>query len=132
VTGLAVSAEPLLFGPGPASPPDNGLGGRLVVRTPPRGGCGNAFMLIVFLIDLPAPFTPGPVRNLGRTVELPFGVPPGVPSGVEGRLDTEGARRPLFGKPEASDLRLAIVGTFPVLLRVFVVGRAGKAVFGGP
>jgi len=85
-------------------------------------------MLIVFLIDFPAPFTPGPVRNLGRTVELPFG----VPSGVEGRLDTEGARRPLFGKPEASDLRLAIVGTFPVLLRVFVVGRAGKAVFGGP
>jgi hypothetical protein len=69
-----VSVDSLLL-PGMAGvkPPDSGLGGRLVVRTPPRGGCGKAFILIVFLMVLPAAFTPGAVRNLGR-VELPPGV----------------------------------------------------------
>jgi hypothetical protein len=97
------------------------------VRTPPLGGCGNAFMLIVFLILFPAPLTPGVVRNFGRAMLLP--------PGVEGRLDVEGARRPLLGKPPplaASALRLAIVGTLPVLFLVFVVGNAGNAVVGGP
>lgn len=127
VTGL-VSVDSLLL-PAPATgvnPPDNGLGGRLAVRIPPLGGCGNAFMLIVFLIVLPAPLTPGVVRNFGRLVLLP--------PGVEGRLDVEGARRPLLGKaPEAaSAFRLAIVGTLPVLFLVFVVGNAGNAVVGGP
>lgn len=117
----------LLPGVAGVKPPDNGLGGRLVVRTPPRGGCGKAFMLIVFLMVLPAAFTPGAVRNLGR-VELPPGVAGGIP-------DVEGARSPLFGKlggevPLLS--KLDKVGIAPVLLRVFVVGKAGSAVVGGP
>lgn len=81
-------------------------------------------MLIVFLIVFPAPLTPGVARNLGRVVLLP--------PGDEGRLEDEGARRPLLGTPEASAFKLAIVGTFPVLFRVFVVGNAGSAVVGGP
>jgi hypothetical protein len=60
VPGL-VSADSLRFAP-PAlagvRPPDKGLGGRLAVRIP-RGGCGNALILIVFLRVLPAAFTPG-------------------------------------------------------------------------
>jgi hypothetical protein len=123
VTGLvSVDSRLLSEAPPGVKPPDNGLGGKLVVRTPPLGGCGNALMLIVFRIVFPAPFTPGAVRNLGRAVLLP--------PGVDGRLDVEGARRPLFGNPPAC--RLAIVGTLPVLFRVFVVGNAGSAVVGGP
>lgn len=37
---------------------DNGLGGRLEIRPSPLGGWGNELMLTVFLIDLPAAFTP--------------------------------------------------------------------------
>lgn len=58
------------------NPPDNGLGGMLAVRIPPLGGCGNAFILIVFLIVFPAELTPGE-RTLG------IGVPP--ITGVVGR-----------------------------------------------
>lgn len=118
----------LLPGVAGVRPPDNGLGGRLVVRTPPRGGCGKAFMLIVFLIVFPAAFTPGAVRILGR-VELP----PGVVGG--GIPEVEGARSPLLGKlgGDVSPLpRLDKVGIAPVLFRVFVVGKAGSAVVGGP
>lgn len=109
-----------------STPPDNGLGGRLAVRIP-RGGCGNALMLIVFRIVFPAPFTPGVVLNLGRVV-----LPPGV-VGAE-RFDAEGARRPLFGNwgGEVLILESEMVGMFPVLFRVFVVGSAGNAVVGGP
>lgn len=49
-----------------AAPPDKGLGGKLVVLTPPRGGWGNALILIVFLILLPAALTPGEVGTFGR------------------------------------------------------------------
>ena len=73
-----------------ARPPDKGLGGRLVVRTPPRGGCGKALMLIVFLSVFPALFTPGAVRSLGRVV-LPDKGWLG-----DGLWDAEGARRPLL------------------------------------
>lgn len=109
------------------APPDNGLGGRLAVRMP-RGGCGKALMLIVFRIVLPAPFTPGVVLNLGRLTLLPPGV-----AGAE-RFDAEGARRPLLGNRggEVLILESVMVGMFPVLFRVFVVGKAGKAVVGGP
>lgn len=108
------------------APPDNGLGGRLVVRIP-RGGCGNALMLIVFRIVFPAAFTPGVALNLGRVV-----LPPGV-VGAE-RFECEGARSPLFGNRGGEVLSLASerVESFPVLFRVFVVGNAGNAVVGGP
>lgn len=124
-----ISVDSLRLGsavPGVA-PPDNGLGGKLVVRMP-RGGCGNALMLIVFLIVLPALFTPG--------VDFDFGSAEGPP-GVVGsaRCDPEGARRPLFGKLGAGardELESDGLGMLPVLFLVFVVGKAGRAVFGGP
>jgi len=108
------------------APPDNGLGGKLVVRMP-LGGCGNALMLIVFLIVFPAAFTPGVVLNLGSVV-----LPPGVVGGTT--FETEGARRPLFSNRggEVETLESEIVGIFPVLFLVFVVGNAGNAVVGGP
>jgi hypothetical protein len=120
---LATPLDKALLG---IAPPDNGLGGRLAVRIP-RGGCGNALMLIVFRIVFPAPFTPGVVLILGRVV-----LPPGV-AGAE-RFECEGARRPLLGNRggEVLVLESEIVGMFPVLFRVFVVGSAGNAVVGGP
>ena len=127
-----MSAESLLL-PNPLdkallgiAPPDNGLGGRLAVRMP-RGGCGNALMLIVLRIVFPAPFTPGVPLNLGKVA-----LPPGV-VGAE-RFECEGARKPLFGNRGGEVLILASerVGMFPVLFRVFVVGNAGNAVVGGP
>jgi hypothetical protein len=128
--GLTSEADsilsPALFGG--TTPPDNGLGGKLAVRTPPRGGCGKALMLIVFLTLFPAAFTPGVVRNFVRFVVLP--------PGEEGRLDVEGARSPLRGSAGVAGveaaLRFASVGMAPVLLRVLVVGKAGSAVVGGP
>ena len=132
MTGLASEADsllPALFGGN--IPPDNGLGGKLAVRTPPRGGCGKALMLIVFLTVLPAALTPGAVRNFVRLVVLP--------AGVEGRLDVEGARSPLLGSAGVAGvpgvegfLKSDRVGIAPVLLRVLVVGKAGRAVVGGP
>jgi hypothetical protein len=108
------------------APPDNGLGGRLAVLIP-RGGCGNALILIVFLIVLPALFTPG--------VDFDFGVvelPPGVVGSV--RCVAEGARRPLFGRLGGvkEELDSEPFGILPVLFLVFETGRAGRAVFGGP
>jgi hypothetical protein len=72
-------------------PLDSGLGGRLVVLTPPgppRGGCGKALMLIVFRIVFPAPFTPEAARILGRDAT----------PGVVGSEDVEGARNELLGR----------------------------------
>lgn len=86
-------------------------------------------MLMVFRMVFPAAFMPG--VNFGFAgIELP---PPGV-VGVA-LCDAEGARKPLFGMlgvrlPE--DLISEMVGMFPVLLRVFDMGNAGKAVVGGP
>ena len=78
-------------------PPDNGLGGRLAVRTPPRGGWGKELILIVFRMLFPASFTPGAFRSLGRAVLLA--------PGEDGILDVEGARSPLLGRLGAeSDL----------------------------
>ena len=127
-----MSAESLLL-PSPLdkelpamAPPDSGLGGRLVVRIP-RGGCGNALMLMVFRNVFPAPFTPGVVLSLGKTV-----LPPGVVRAA--RFECEGARIPLFGNRggEVLVLESDMVGMFPVLFRVFVVGSAGRAEVGGP
>jgi hypothetical protein len=110
-------------------PPERGLGGRLDVRTP-RGGCGKAFMLIVFRIVLPAAFTPGAavalpvpgvVRSLGRPV---FG---------GGVLVVDGALRPLLGRGVCSPIRESdgIVNA-PILFRVLSAGKAGSADVGGP
>ena len=109
--------------PGTA-PPDNGLGGKLVVRMP-RGGCGNALILIVFRIVFPAPFTPAVVLSFGKAV---------LPPGVAGLRLEEGARRPLFGRlgVEAPGLVSERVGMLPVLFRVFAAGNAGNGDCGGP
>ena len=108
-----------------AAPPDNGLGGRLAVRTPPRGGWGNALILIVFLRVFPAVLTPGLVLSFGSVV-----LPPGD---LEGALrDVDGARSPLFGILEASGLKSETVGILPVLFRVLFIGNAGNADVGGP
>jgi hypothetical protein len=72
-------------------PLESGLGGRLVVLTPPgppRGGCGKALILIVFRIDFPATFTPEAARILGG----------GALPGVVGSEDVEGARSALLGR----------------------------------
>jgi hypothetical protein len=121
------SAEPLFE----FNPPANGLGGRLDVRTPctpPRGGCGKALILIVFLRVLPAEFTPAPGRSLGRGEVLPLG-----DAGKE-RCGCEGARNPLLGRLGTDDVseraKSANVGILPVLFRVF--GNAGRAEVGGP
>lgn len=121
------SEDSLLFAPaaGAANPPDNGLGGKLAVLTPPRGGCGKAFILIVLRIDFPAPFTPG--------VSLVFGsgVLPDIVA--EGSEDVEGARNALRGRLGIKPGVISEgVGMLPVLLRVFFVGKAGNAVVGGP
>jgi len=108
-----------------AAPADNGLGGILAVLIFPRGGCGKAFILIVFLIDLPAALIPGEACSLGR-VELG----PGLEGGR--RLDDDGVRNPLFGRLGASSLSAVGVSMPPVLFRVFGIGRAGNAEVGGP
>jgi hypothetical protein len=80
-------------------------------------------MLTVFLMLFPASFMPG-LRSLGRAV---------LPPGEDRPLEVDGARSPLFGRlGAASDLKSESVGMAPVLLRVFVLGRAGRAVVGGP
>jgi hypothetical protein len=86
-------------------------------------------ILIVFRMLFPASLTPG-FRSLGRAVLLP----PGEDAMLEGMPDVEGARSPLLGRlGAASDLlNSERVGMAPVLLRVLVGGRAGKAVLGGP
>ena len=124
VTGLLSDSALVTALFGGTNPPDNGLGGKLAVRMPPRGGWGKAFMLMVFLIVFPASFTPGVVRSLWRVVLAP---------GDEGTLVVEGARSPLFGRlGAASTLKSDVVGLAPMLLRVLIVGKAGRAVVGGP
>jgi hypothetical protein len=102
-----------------------------VVRTPPLGGCGNALMLIVFLIVFPAGFNAGVARNLG-SAEFPVAV--GVVGGGIPEV-VEGARSPLLGRlggGVSELLKSEIAEIPPVLLRVFVVGNAGSAAVGGP
>lgn len=48
-----------------------------------------------------------------------------------GRFAAEGARRPLLGVPGADRMELT-VGMLPVLFRVLLMGRAGRAMSGGP
>jgi len=124
-----VSIDSLLLEP-PAlagvRPPESGLGGRLAVRIP-RGGCGNALILIVFRSVFPAAFTPGVVLILERALLLPAAL------GVDGfeSCDDEGARNPLFEKfGIAAESETEPI--LPVLFRVFVVGNAGNADVGGP
>ncbi len=107
------------------TPAERGLGGRLAARMPLRGGGGKALMLVVFLSVLPAAFTPGVLRGFGRAV-----IGAGIIGGV---CVLEGVRIPLLGNGVCNPiLESAIVGTAPVLLRVFVVGMAGNEVVGGP
>jgi hypothetical protein len=76
-------------------------------------------MLTVFLMVLPALLTPG---NLGL----------GIVDGSEGLLGitlADGARRPLLGVLGAD---LEDDGMLPVLFRDFEIGKAGRAMFGGP
>jgi len=127
-----LSSEPLLLRPElpngvpTIAPPDNGLGGRLVVLTP-RGGCGKALMLIVFRIVLFGPFSPEGVLCFGSVA-----LPPGVVGG--GSCEVEGALRPLRGKPEAGEGESdsGVIGMPPILFLDFDIGKAGKAVVGGP
>lgn len=82
-------------------------------------------MLMVFRIVLPAAFTPGVPRGLGRAV---------IGAGVVGAVCMlEGVRRPVLGSGVwGPSLESGIVGMAPVLFLVFVVGIAGNAVEGGP
>lgn len=109
------------------APPESGLGGRLEVRTPPRGGCGKELILMVFLTLFPAPVAPAVARNFGRLVPDPGVVGGGIP-------EDEGARNEDFGRRGELSilLRSDVVGTLPVLLRVLAVGNAGNALVGGP
>jgi hypothetical protein len=106
------------------TPPESGLGGRLECRTP-RGGCGNEFMLIAFLIVFPAALTPGPGgRNFCKLL---------VAAGVVGSVlkMLEGALNPLFGSGVVYPDVSIEVGIPPVLFLVFGIGIAGNAVVGG-
>jgi hypothetical protein len=99
----------------------SGLGGTLPLPSP-RGGCGNELMLTVFLIVLGV---------VGFAFETPLGwgkADIGEGLGGGGRCVVEGARRPLWGVFGA-DLG---DGMLPVLLRVLLTGKAGRAIFGGP
>ena len=51
---------------------------------------------------------------------------------VGGRKVLDGARRPLLGVFGADLAPGVAVATLPVLLRVLPIGRAGRAVVGGP
>ena len=104
------------------TPVDSGLGGRLVMRPSPRGGCGNEFMLTVFLIVLPAPLNPETDLGCGRAT-----VGAGV---VGGRNDVDGARSPILGVLGVD--RLPGTTNPPVLFRVLPTGNAGSATVGGP
>lgn len=96
-----------------------GLGG---TRVSPLGGCGNELMLTLFRIVFPAPFTAGASLDCGSAGD-----------GLGGaRLRVEGVRSPDLGVPGADLLEVDDEGIFPVLLRVLLTGRAGKAIFGGP
>lgn len=96
-----------------------GLGG---TRVSPLGGCGNELMLTLFRIVFPAPFTPAASLDCGSAGD-----------GLGGaRLRVEGVRSPDLGVPGADLLEVDDEGIFPVLLRVLLTGRAGKAMFGGP
>ena len=97
---------------------DSGLGGRLDIRPSPRGGCGNEFMLTVFLIVLPAALTPD-------TDLEPAGV--GM---AGGRRVADGARSPLLGVAGVDLLKDA--DSPPVLFLVLATGSDGSAIVGGP
>jgi hypothetical protein len=107
----------------------SGLGGKLPPREiSVRGGCGNELMLTVLRIVLGAGVWGAgllaPPRLLGcGSAE--------VGAGEGGPRPMEGARNELWGSPEAA-LKELVVGMPPVLLRVFVTGNAGSAIFGGP
>jgi hypothetical protein len=128
-TGL-VSTDSLWLLPGfevalaGVRPPESGLGGRLAVRTPPRGGCGKAFILMVFRIVLPAAFTACVVRNFGSVAD----------SAVDGDTPAlEGARMPLLGSGVWDPILVSSdVVVVPVLFRDFATGIGGNAVVGGP
>lgn len=119
-----VSAEPLRsINPALAGVklPESGLGGRLAVLIP-RGGCGNALILIVFLTVFPGVFTNGVDLTLGNVLLPELGVE---------ICDDEGVRRPLFGMLGVAG-KSDNDGTPPVLFRVLIAGRAGNADIGGP
>jgi hypothetical protein len=102
----------------------NGLGGRLLTRPSPRGGCGNEFILTVFRMVFPALLIPDTARGCGKAE---------VGAGVAGgrKVEVDGARSPLFGV-FAPDFLLGELEIPPVLFLVLVTGRAGNATVGGP
>lgn len=125
VDPLLEAIPPIIGLPG-IVPPDSGLGGRLVVRTP-LGGCGNAFMLMVFLIVLPAAFTPGVPLCFGNGVLGPDVADVGV------LKFEEGARRPLLGRVGVdTSVFVSEIVLIPPMLFLDFVGKAGNAVVGGP
>lgn len=112
------SIEPALAG---VNPPDKGLGGRLAVLIP-RGGCGNALILIVFLTVFPAAFDPSDGLTLGNVLLPELGVD---------ICEDEGVRRPLFGMLGVGGKSASVgIPTLPVHFRVF--GSAGNPDVGGP
>lgn len=100
-----------------------GLGGKLLPRVSPRGGCGNELILTLFLNVFPVPLTATASFGCGSAVR---GAGP-----AGGKFIAEGALRPDLGVPGA-DLAIGVAGMFPVLFRVLLTGNAGKAMLGGP
>lgn len=101
----------------------NGLGGKLLPRVSPRGGCGNELILTLFLSVFPPPLTARPSFDCGSAVR---GAEP-----AGGKFIAEGVLRPDLGVPGA-DLAIGVAGMFPVLFRVLLTGNAGSAMLGGP
>lgn len=98
-------------------PADSGLGGRLDIRPSPRGGCGKALMLTVFLSVLPVALYPEAVLGVGKAPEG---------AGVAGGRRFEDGVRRAFG-----DAGVDLVGgtaSPPMLFRVFPTGSAGRAI----
>lgn len=133
--------------------PARGLVGRLPPRRSPLGGFGNELMLTVLRIVL-GPKAPEPTAGLfgvgvfgavstgllafGRAGLLICGKAglfgcgrADVGAGDGGARPNEGDLREVWGKFGA-DLDEVMVGMLPVLFLVFVIGKAGNAMFGGP
>jgi hypothetical protein len=104
------------------------LGVTMLRRLSPRGGWGNALMLI----------TLRSVRDDEvLRLEVGLGWAPGVGVRADSRRESrteadEGARRPLMLLGAAMEEGVEGVWRFPVLFRVFVTGRLGRGRFGGP
>ena len=81
-------------------------------------------MLTLLRRVFPAPLTPGPSFGCGSAADG---------AGLGGaRLIVEGVRSPDLGVPGTDLLDAVGEGIFPVLFRVLLTGKAGRAMLGGP